>query len=305
MSGLEQVETVDIDISAAAYDVKGKILGIVSGQTPSRFGISHSGEAVGGEAEYEDMDDEYVNIDLQGVPADVVQIFIAMTFASGTFEQVESAYARVQDQTMKEVIRYECPGGRKDSGLIIGRVFRDDGAAAGWKFQPLGRYCEKEGIYENIRKCFRRVIPETKTSTKRITCVDDTPDDHWTKMEGAGVGSNSSYFALTAKVRKSRSKEVGAKKSTEAAAVNEQQQMQIQKPENELSAHCHLSRSPSIIHILAMRREAQTLLISTVPLIQPPNPEHLRFVLPPSEETGQAVPPVHFCAPFSFGLCGC
>merc|ERR1712107_339816 len=113
------------------------------------FGVSHSGDSLAGSSQ---TDDEALQMDLTQVPSRVDQIFMLLTIANGTFQNVKSAYARVCDQDTRQLARYSVTGRRVESGLIVGRLVREPGKR--WGFQAVGKYCDRRHIPNVITKLF-------------------------------------------------------------------------------------------------------------------------------------------------------
>ncbi len=126
---------IDLDASAVMYaDTQLADLAYY-GQLTSKDGSTrHLGDNLTGEGE---GDDEVVTVDLTRVPAHVnAIIFIVTSYQGQTFEQVQNAFCRLVDQTTNvELARYTLAGGMAYTGVVMAKVFREDGT---WKLQAIG-----------------------------------------------------------------------------------------------------------------------------------------------------------------------
>merc|ERR1712060_251424 len=102
-------------------------------------GLKHSGDNLTGEG---NGDDEVILVNLEAVPKWVAQIFFTVNIYSKgvTFEKVANPYCRILDSSGQELARYELKEAGRQNGLIIARMFREDGGAR-WGFQAIGTFC--------------------------------------------------------------------------------------------------------------------------------------------------------------------
>lgn len=128
---------VDIDISAVFFSGEGKVLGAVDPETSDMYGFRHSGDSVVGASV---LDDEWISADMLQIPELVCQIFFLMTVKEGTFQDVQSAYARIVDHDCTELACYCFEGGIKEQGLVVARIFR--GPSRHWGFEAIGAFCK-------------------------------------------------------------------------------------------------------------------------------------------------------------------
>mmetsp|Transcript_13751 Transcript_13751/g.30841 ORF Transcript_13751/g.30841 Transcript_13751/m.30841 type:complete len:530 (+) Transcript_13751:59-1648(+) len=128
---------VDIDVSAALYDADGKKLGLVDGKRKSKVkGVTHSGDGMaGGRA----GDDEALNIDLDLIASTIAHIYIVLSIKDGTFELVQSAYARVTDQAMVELAAFDVNCANHNSHLIVATLLRQEKGR--WGCSAVGHFC--------------------------------------------------------------------------------------------------------------------------------------------------------------------
>jgi len=133
-------DPVDIDVSAVFFSKAGKVIGAVDCDSPARYGVQHTGDNDAGTSI---GDDEAITLDLAQLPKKVKQVFFVLNMQGGAnFRQIESAYARIADQTCTELARYEILGGTDETGLLIARIFRAGDRR--WSLQALGLFCRAE-----------------------------------------------------------------------------------------------------------------------------------------------------------------
>jgi tellurium resistance protein TerD len=101
--------------------------------------VVHTGDNRTGEGE---GDDEQVNIDLAGVPANIQRITFTITIhdaeaRSQNFGQVSNAYARIfNPENSQELIRYDLGEDFSiETALVVGELYRHNGE---WKFSAIG-----------------------------------------------------------------------------------------------------------------------------------------------------------------------
>ena len=117
--------------------------------------VEHTGDNRTGEG---DGDDEGVKIALNGVPADVKKIVVAVTIHEGpagnqNFGQVQNAFIRVKNQAGgAEIARYDLSEDfSMETALIFGEIYRYNEE---WKFKAVGsgyagglaKLCSDHGI---------------------------------------------------------------------------------------------------------------------------------------------------------------
>jgi len=136
----------DLDVTAMLVGANGKAAhehDFVFFGTP---GLKHPSGAVELSPDVRDGavegDDEWVKVDLAGVPAAVASIVISVSIhdaeARGqSFGHVSNAYIRVENQDDgRELARFDLSEGASTAtAIIFGELFRDD---AEWKFRALG-----------------------------------------------------------------------------------------------------------------------------------------------------------------------
>ena len=102
--------------------------------------VEHQGDNLTGAG---DGDDEQVKVVLDGVPADVAKISVAVTIheAEGrnqNFGMVSNAFMRVvNDDTGAEIARYDLSeDASTETAMIFGEIYRNSGE---WKFKAIGQ----------------------------------------------------------------------------------------------------------------------------------------------------------------------
>ena len=135
----------DLDGSAFLLAASGKVRSdadfIFYNQTKSTDGsVEHAGDNRTGEG---DGDDEVIIVQLDGVPADVEKIAVAVTIhdaeARGqNFGQVSQAFIRcVNADTNEEVARFDLSEDASvETAMIFGEIYRHNGE---WKFKAIGQ----------------------------------------------------------------------------------------------------------------------------------------------------------------------
>lgn len=127
---------IDLDASCLLFDAQGRAVDSVwFRQLRSRDGsVVHGGDNLTGAG---DGDDETIAVDLGRVPATVsTLVFTVSSFRGDTFDRIENAYCRlVDDQSGREVARYDLSGTGPHSGQVMARLCREGG---GWKLTALG-----------------------------------------------------------------------------------------------------------------------------------------------------------------------
>ncbi|MEV6649240.1 TerD family protein [Streptomyces sp. NPDC051219] len=128
---------VDLDASAVLFAGKEPVDVVFFQQLTSKDGsIRHTGDnLVGGAGQ--GGDDESIVVDLQRVPVHVDQIvFTVNSFTGQTFEEVESAFCRLVDETNgQELARYTLSGGGRHTAQIMAKVHR---SGTGWQMDAIG-----------------------------------------------------------------------------------------------------------------------------------------------------------------------
>ncbi|WP_242901718.1 TerD family protein [Actinomadura terrae] len=134
--GKSKAQSIDLDASCLLFDGSGNLADQVwFRQLRSKDGsVLHTGDNLTGAGE---GDDEVINVDLQGVPANVVQlVFTVNSFTGQDFSQIENAFCRLVDEsTGQEIARYDLSGAGQHSAQIMAKVSRD---GAGWSMTAIG-----------------------------------------------------------------------------------------------------------------------------------------------------------------------
>lgn len=152
----------DFDLDASVFMVtsEGKVRSeadfIFYGQLKSADGsVVHTGDNRTGEGE---GDDEAVEVNLDGVPADIQRLVVTVTIHEAesrkqNFGMVQNAFIRVvNNDTGNEVVRYDLTEDYStETALEFGEVYRHNGE---WKFRAVGQgyaggllaMCQRYGI---------------------------------------------------------------------------------------------------------------------------------------------------------------
>ncbi|GHG26277.1 chemical-damaging agent resistance protein C [Deinococcus indicus] len=109
-------------------------------KTSSDGSVTHAGDNTTGQG---DGDDETVEVNLAGVPADVDKIAVCVTIHEAdtrgqNFGQVSKAYIRIMNKAGgAEIARYDLSeDASTDTAMIFGEVYRN---GADWKFRAVGQ----------------------------------------------------------------------------------------------------------------------------------------------------------------------
>lgn len=139
-------EAYDLDASVVGVGADGKCLStdwfvFYNHKEAPNGAIVHQGDNLTGQG---DGDDEKIDVDLDGLPAEVQKLVVAVTIhqarqrGNQSFTQVENAFMRVVDKSNGvELARYDLSEDT-ESGvncLIFGELYRHDGT---WKFKAVG-----------------------------------------------------------------------------------------------------------------------------------------------------------------------
>ncbi|MGK8512832.1 TerD family protein [Nocardia asiatica] len=94
-------------------------------------------------------DDEVVSVDLSRLPPRVgTVLFLVTSYTGQAFDQIANAYCRVIDTVGRtQLARYDLTGSGPHTGLVLGRVRREDGA---WRFEGLGEVLQARHLVEAV-----------------------------------------------------------------------------------------------------------------------------------------------------------
>ncbi|SHL06302.1 MULTISPECIES: TerD family protein [Streptomycetaceae] len=135
----------DLDASALLTNETGKVLSdqhfVFFNNLRSPDGsVEHTGDNLTGEGE---GDDEVINVNLAGVPADVVKIVFPVSIYEAesrqqSFGQVRNAYIRVLNAAdQRELARYDLTeDASTETAMVFGELYRHGGE---WKFRAIGQ----------------------------------------------------------------------------------------------------------------------------------------------------------------------
>ncbi|MDL4771341.1 MULTISPECIES: TerD family protein [Thermomonosporaceae] len=134
--GKSKAQTIDLDASCLLFDASGNLADAVwFRQLRSKDGsVLHTGDNLTGAGE---GDDEVINVDLQQVPANVVQlVFTVNSFTGQDFTQISNAFCRLVDEaTGQELARFDLSGAGEHNAQIMAKVARD---GQGWSMTAIG-----------------------------------------------------------------------------------------------------------------------------------------------------------------------
>jgi tellurium resistance protein TerD len=135
----------DLDASALLTNDQGKVLSdqhfVFFNNLRSPDGsVEHTGDNLTGEGE---GDDEVINVNLAGVPADVAKIVFPVSIYDAetrqqSFGQVRNAYIRVVNAAdNRELARYDLTeDASTETAMVFGELYRHGGE---WKFRAIGQ----------------------------------------------------------------------------------------------------------------------------------------------------------------------
>jgi len=135
----------DLDASALLTNDQGKVLSdqhfVFFNNLRSPDGsVEHTGDNLTGEGE---GDDEVINVNLAGVPADVSKIVFPVSIYEAeprqqSFGQVRNAYIRVLNAAdNRELARYDLTeDASTETAMVFGELYRHGGE---WKFRAIGQ----------------------------------------------------------------------------------------------------------------------------------------------------------------------
>jgi tellurium resistance protein TerD len=135
----------DLDASAIAVNTAGKVYSdqhfifFNNRQSPDQA-IVHTGDNLTGQGE---GDDEQINANLAGMPADIDKIVFVVSIYDGdnrnqNFGQVRNAFIRVVNQAGgTEIARYDLSeDAATETAMVFGELYRN---GAEWKFRAVGQ----------------------------------------------------------------------------------------------------------------------------------------------------------------------
>lgn len=133
--GEKKPDNIDLDASCVTF-ANGQPKDVVYfGKLQSPDGtIIHTGDNLTGAG---DGDDEVIKVKLDKIAPDVDAIvFTVSSYRGQSFKDIENAFCRLVDEnTGKELARYDISGGGNFTGLIMAKIYRHNGE---WKIQAVG-----------------------------------------------------------------------------------------------------------------------------------------------------------------------
>lgn len=138
-------QAFDLDGTVFLLNAGGKVRSdsdfiFYNNKTSSDGSVTHAGDNTTGQG---DGDDETVEVNLAGVPADVDKIAVCVTIHEAetrgqNFGQVSKAYIRIMNKAGgAEIARYDLSeDASTDTAMIFGEVYRN---GADWKFRAVGQ----------------------------------------------------------------------------------------------------------------------------------------------------------------------
>ncbi|RSN71167.1 MULTISPECIES: TerD family protein [Actinomadura] len=135
----------DLDASALMLGASGKVLSdqhfvFFNNLTSPDGSVEHTGDNLTGEGE---GDDEVVNVDLTGVPAECERIVFPVSIYDGNsrgqnFGQVRNAFIRIVNRADDaELARFDLTeDASTETAMVFGELYRHNGE---WKFRAVGQ----------------------------------------------------------------------------------------------------------------------------------------------------------------------
>lgn len=183
-----------IELQAVFFSKGGEYLGIVKNGDPGMFGVEHLAELM--------EEEEALSMDLMQVPKKVSQIFLSLVIHGDTFKSVESVHARVIDQSLAEIMRYdvETLGHDGDSGLIIARVLRK-GKENRWGIESVGNFFNGSKVKEELM-AIALTYNDTVTKTPKKARAKTSGGKKSPGVESAPSPASTSSAKMTASTGK-------------------------------------------------------------------------------------------------------
>jgi len=155
--------SVDLDVAAVFFHKEGRDIGALDYENIEEYGMRHSGDNETGEG---DGDDEVIDVDLDGIPEDVAQVFFIVTvYTKGMdFQNIENAYCRVIDHMGDEIVRHDLTSsGSASTGLVIAQLFRHP--ENGWTFKRRSNFIAARtwldpALMGEMRRLFKETIQQ-------------------------------------------------------------------------------------------------------------------------------------------------
>jgi tellurium resistance protein TerZ len=136
-------DSIDLDAGCVLMDSTGNTIDTIWFRklTSSCGSVVHSGDNLTGEG---DGDDEVITVNLTRLPGNVEYLaFTVNSFRGQTFNDVENAFCRVVDQSVKELARYKLTEQGSHTGIVISSLRRNGG---NWDFTAHGHACRGRTI---------------------------------------------------------------------------------------------------------------------------------------------------------------
>lgn len=135
----------DLDLSCFVYDdAKNYIdfVGPMAQDSMDQTGyIYHSGDDSTGAG---DGDDEFISVELAGLPQDTAQIiFVTEIRSNHVFSQVQDPYVRVADgKTNKNLFEHHmtAPASADKQACVMVKISRNSGSPTGWEMTTIDKY---------------------------------------------------------------------------------------------------------------------------------------------------------------------
>lgn len=131
-------DQIDLDASCILYDARGKDIDKVwfMSKKGARDAVRHTGDNLTGAGE---GDDESINVDLGGLPADVnALVFVVNSFRGQVFTAVRNAFCRLVDETTgQELVRFDLSDSKPQTGLVMCKMQR---GPVGWVMTAMGEF---------------------------------------------------------------------------------------------------------------------------------------------------------------------
>ncbi|HST81750.1 MAG TPA: TerD family protein [Kineosporiaceae bacterium] len=132
-------QSIDLDASVLAFDVKHQQLGIAWFMHLTEFGgaLTHTGDNRDGEG---DGDDEQIIIDLDRLPSAVNSlVFTINSFRGHKFTEISRAFCRLIDASSgTELVRFDLSDSQPRTGVIMSVISRE--TSDSWQMRAIGEF---------------------------------------------------------------------------------------------------------------------------------------------------------------------
>eukprot|EP00929_Paragymnodinium_shiwhaense_P057011 TRINITY_DN28531_c0_g1_i1.p1 TRINITY_DN28531_c0_g1~~TRINITY_DN28531_c0_g1_i1.p1 ORF type:complete len:424 (-),score=92.38 TRINITY_DN28531_c0_g1_i1:100-1371(-) len=192
---------IDLDVSALVFDEHGKNKDTIFFGNLEGHGIQHTGDNLTGEG---DGDDELIHVRFTELPSWANQIvFIVNIYTKGlSFEAVRNPYCRILDATGTELARYQLREARRESGLIIARLYREP-CLTRWGFQAIGTFCRGNTWKDSLGDVHKVVMQKPLALQMRSSSSGSLGETSSTAGSYAGAARSEAVTSPTPSQKKS------------------------------------------------------------------------------------------------------